>query len=108
MSAYVFQFIGTGLLATFNSLTPAWQHFTFVVPAGLGFGGTITILLIALISSVDVKGFLGWNGVDGRSSYGYGDELFVSQHGFCCWYNDISVRSPESFENMVDEIYPWT
>jgi len=56
MSAYGLQFIGTGLLATFNTSTPAWQQYTFVIPAAVGVGGSITILLIALISAVPVKG----------------------------------------------------
>ena len=56
MSAYAFQFVGTAILATFNSSTPAWEHFLCIIPAGIGFGGTITVLLIALISSVPIKG----------------------------------------------------
>jgi hypothetical protein len=56
MSAYAFQFVGTAILATFNASTPAWEHFLCIVPAGIGFGGTITVLLIALISSVSIKG----------------------------------------------------
>jgi len=55
MSAYFLQFIGVGLLATFNTSTPTWEQFTFVFPAAVGVGGSITILLIALISAVPVK-----------------------------------------------------
>lgn len=57
MSAYAFQFVGTAILATFNASTPAWEHFFCIIPAGIGFGGTITVLLIALISSVSIKGY---------------------------------------------------
>jgi hypothetical protein len=56
MSASALQFLGTGLLATFNTSTPAWEQYAFPVPAAIGFGGSITILLIALISAVPVKG----------------------------------------------------
>ena len=56
ISCYAIQFIGTALIATFNTNTPAWQHFVYSVPTGFGFGGTITLLLIALISSVPAEG----------------------------------------------------
>jgi hypothetical protein len=42
-------------LATFNTHTPAWEHFLAIFPSGIGFGGTITLLLIALISAVPIK-----------------------------------------------------
>jgi hypothetical protein len=75
MSAYIFQFVGTGLLATFNASTPSWAHYTFVVPAGIGFGGSITVLLIALISSLPPEGPVHINLTDDRSSNGHRDEL---------------------------------
>jgi high-affinity nickel permease len=56
MTSYALQALGTGLLATFNTSTPSWQHYVFVFPFGVGFGGCITLLLIALISSVSVEG----------------------------------------------------
>jgi len=56
MSAYAFQFIGTGLFTTFNTHTPYWEHYLAMLPGGIGFGGTITLLLIALISSVPIEG----------------------------------------------------
>ena len=42
-------------MSTFNTHTPAWEHFLAILPSGIGFGGTITLLLIALISSVPIK-----------------------------------------------------
>jgi len=56
MTAYALQAVGSGLLATFNTSTPSWQQYLYIVPSGIGFGATITLLLIALISSVPVKG----------------------------------------------------
>ena len=57
MSGYALQFIGAGFLATFNTKTPYWEHYFAILPAGVGFGGIITLLLIALISSVPIEGF---------------------------------------------------
>jgi hypothetical protein len=56
MTSYAIQALGTGLLATFNTSTPSWQHYVYVFPLGIGFGGCITLLLIALISSVPAEG----------------------------------------------------
>jgi hypothetical protein len=88
MSAYAFQLVGTGLLATFDSLTPAWQHFTFVLPSGIGFGGSITVLLIALISSVPIEGCPSSFLSDHRSSNSYRNELFIPEYWFRGRYHD--------------------
>jgi hypothetical protein len=58
LSSYAFSLIGCGSIATFNSTTPAWEHFVCIFPAGIGYGGTLTLLLIALISSVSKKGII--------------------------------------------------
>lgn len=50
------QFLGTVLITTFDTTTPAWKHFVYILPCGFGFGGAITLLLIALISSVPAEG----------------------------------------------------
>jgi hypothetical protein len=107
MSTYGFQFVGTGLLATFNASTPAWQHYLYIIPASIGFGGSITVLLIALISSVSVKGIISCTSANDRSSNCYRDELFVPKHRICGWYHSNSVCPPKSFEEVAHRTYSW-
>ena len=56
MSSYALQILGASLVVTFDTSTPSWHHYVFPIPMGIGFGATITLLLIALISSVPQKG----------------------------------------------------
>ena len=56
MSTSALQIIGSVLIATFDLSTAAWKHFTFIFPGAFGFGGALTILLIALLSSVPSEG----------------------------------------------------
>jgi hypothetical protein len=108
MSTYGFQFVGTGLLATFDSSTPAWQHYLCIVPASIGFGGSITILLIALISSVSVKGMLFCIVVNDRSSDSYRNELFIPKYRICSWYHNSSMCSTKSLEEVAHRTYSRT
>lgn len=101
MSAYIFQFIGTGILTTFNVSTPAWQHYLCIVPAGIGFGGTITVLLIALISSVPIKGSIVLYFANSRSSNSNRNELSLPKHWFCRGYYHHSMRVTEFIENVA-------
>lgn len=50
VSIYV---LGVGLLISLNLSTPAWPPFIMIFFAGLGYGGMITVTLLAAISAVD-------------------------------------------------------
>lgn len=43
--------VGTALLCTFNRDTPAWVTFVYTTPIGWGYGGMLTITLVAMISA---------------------------------------------------------
>ncbi|KAK5077983.1 hypothetical protein LTR64_003613 [Lithohypha guttulata] len=43
--------IGSALLCTFNRNTPSWTTFVYVTPLGWGYGGMLTITLVAMISA---------------------------------------------------------
>lgn len=43
--------LGAALVCTFNRNTPSWTTFVFVTPVGLGYGGMLTITLVAMISA---------------------------------------------------------
>lgn len=45
--------LGAVLLTTFNRSTPAWTTFAYVTPLGWGYGGMLTITLVAMISAAD-------------------------------------------------------
>lgn len=44
--------LGSALLCTFNRNTPSWTTYIFVTPVGLGYGGMLTVTLVAMISAV--------------------------------------------------------
>lgn len=100
--AYAFQFVGTGLLATFNIHTPAWEHFVCILPSGFGFSGSTTLLLVALISSVPVTGFphscyLTYN----RPSNSHRNELSIPKCRICSRYHDNPMSPPKSPKDMA-------
>jgi hypothetical protein len=101
MSAYVFQFVGTAILSTFNASTPAWEHYLCIVPAGIGFGGTITVLLIALISSVPIKGSLILSLANNRSSNSDWNELSLPKHWLRRRHHHHTMRVTKFIENMA-------
>lgn len=43
--------VGAALLCTFNRATPSWTTFVYVTPLGWGYGGMLTITLVAMISA---------------------------------------------------------
>lgn len=45
--------LGTGLLSTLNLSTPDWPVFIFLFLVGMGYGGMLTVTLLATISAVD-------------------------------------------------------
>lgn len=47
--------IGGALICTLNFSSPEWQTFVYVIPGGFGYGGMLTITLVALIAAVDHK-----------------------------------------------------
>lgn len=47
--------LGGALISTFSLTTPAWQPFLYVFIYGVGYGGALTVTLVALISAVDHK-----------------------------------------------------
>ncbi len=44
--------VGTGLLSTLTMHTPTWPSFIYLFLVGTGYGGTLTVTLLAVISSV--------------------------------------------------------
>jgi MFS family permease len=44
--------LGAALCSTLDENSAVWRHFVYVIPNGLGFGACLTVVLIALISSV--------------------------------------------------------
>jgi MFS family permease len=46
---------GSALYTTFDLNTPTWATYLYMVPAGMGYGGMLTVTLIAMISAVDHK-----------------------------------------------------
>lgn len=47
--------LACALVATFTLSTPAWQPFLYLLLAGIGYGGMLTITLLALIAAVTHK-----------------------------------------------------
>ena len=47
--------LGEALYVTFDLQTPAWATFVYVIPTGIGYGGMLTITLVAMISAVEHK-----------------------------------------------------
>ena len=45
--------VGAALACTFQLDSPAWETFVYPVPTGLGYGGMLTITLVAMISAVE-------------------------------------------------------
>jgi hypothetical protein len=45
--------LGAALLCTFQFDTPSWATYVYVTPLGLGYGGMLTVTLVAMISAVD-------------------------------------------------------
>jgi hypothetical protein len=103
MSAYFFQFVGTAILSTFNVSTPTWEHYLGILPAGIGFGGTITILLIALISSVPIQGSFILFGANSRPSSSDWNELSLPKHWLRRRYHHYSMRVTKFIENMAHQ-----
>lgn len=52
MSLMIF---GTALYITFDLHTPSWATFVYMIPSGLGYGGMLTVTLVAMISAVEHK-----------------------------------------------------
>lgn len=46
---------GAALICTLNFSAPDWQTYVYLVPGGFGYGGMLTITLVALIAAVDHK-----------------------------------------------------
>ena len=46
-------FVGAALLCILNKNTPSWQTYAVISPLGFGYGGMLTITLIAMISAAD-------------------------------------------------------
>lgn len=46
---------GAGLICTLNFASPAWQTYVYLIPGGFGYGGMLTITLVALIAAIDQK-----------------------------------------------------
>jgi hypothetical protein len=46
---------GSALYVTFDLNTPTWATYVFMTPAGVGYGGMLTVTLIAMISAVEHK-----------------------------------------------------
>ena len=44
---------GAALICTLNLSSPTWQTYVFLIPGGFGYGGMLTITLVALIAAVD-------------------------------------------------------
>jgi MFS family permease len=44
---------GAALICTLSFSSQAWQTFVYLVPSGFGYGGMLTITLVALIAAVD-------------------------------------------------------
>jgi MFS family permease len=44
---------GSALCTTFDLNTPTWATYLYMAPAGMGYGGMLTVTLIAMISAVD-------------------------------------------------------
>ncbi|KAK2736741.1 hypothetical protein FQN55_001503 [Onygenales sp. PD_40] len=47
--------IGSALMTTYTLTTPGWQPFIFIFIFGLGYGGMLTVTLVALIAAVEHK-----------------------------------------------------
>jgi MFS family permease len=47
--------VGSALYITFDLATPTWATYLYMIPAGIGYGGMLTVTLIAMISAVDHK-----------------------------------------------------
>lgn len=43
--------VGSALLCTFNRDTPSWASFVYTTPLGWGYGGMLTVTLVAMISA---------------------------------------------------------
>ena len=46
---------GSALYITFDLDTPSWATYLYMTPAGVGYGGMLTVTLIAMISAVEHK-----------------------------------------------------
>jgi MFS family permease len=46
---------GSALYITFDLNTPTWATYVYMTPAGVGYGGMLTVTLIAMISAVEHK-----------------------------------------------------
>ena len=46
---------GAALICTLNFSSQAWQTYVYLIPGGFGYGGMLTITLVALIAAVDHK-----------------------------------------------------
>jgi MFS family permease len=46
---------GTGLIGMLSFSSQPWQSYTYLIPGGFGYGGMLTITLVALIAAVDHK-----------------------------------------------------
>ncbi len=44
---------GAALICTLNFSSSAWQTYVYLIPGGFGYGGMLTITLVALIAAVD-------------------------------------------------------
>lgn len=47
--------VSLGLVSTFTLTSPAWQPFVYLFLAGTGYGGMLTVTLLALIAAVEHK-----------------------------------------------------
>ena len=55
LGTMAFFVLGAALLTTLDLNTPDWSVFVYVIPLGLGYGGMLTITLVAMISAVEHK-----------------------------------------------------
>lgn len=91
---------GSALLSTLQIATPAWATFVYGLPLGWGYGGMLTITLVAMISAVEHK----YQAVITAASYAFrstGGTIGITVAG-AVYQNVLTSELRERYGGMPD------